>query len=154
MDLSLDLLMYVILAVVVIWVWRVESIDVKCPDFDSDEARCKNEGGMSFSGTRPADTDSCQDLLAKLRKGAGAEQASIKWRRALVLSSVSMVVMWVLVGTPGTLPDWKTLYLSILIGYLVLFSSFNYYSYHVYGTAERWMKDAIRELEQKSCIRS
>lgn len=144
--------MYVVLLTLTIFVWYIENKDVHCPDFSSSKERCDQEGGMSFSGTKPNDTDSCQDLIRKIRKAAGAEQASIKWRRAFVLAAISMTLMWVLVGTPGTLPDWKVLYLSVLVTYLVIFSSFNYYSYHVFGTAERWMKDAIDELERKGCI--
>lgn len=147
-----DVVMYLILALATIFIWWVESKDIKCPTFSSSDKECENGGGMSFSYTKPNDTDTCQKLVEKIYKGAGAEQGSIKWRRSLVLSVSIMAVMWILVGSPGTLPDWRVLYLSILIAYVILFGSFNYYSYHVFGKAEQWMKDSIRELETKGCI--
>lgn len=144
--------MYLILAAVTIFVFRVENKDIKCPTPDSNEQECKNGGGMSFSYTKPLSSDTCQQLISKIEKGAGAEQASIKWRRSLIMAVTTMVTMWFLVGTPGGLPDWKILYLSVLIAYVILFGNYNYYSYHVFGMAETWAKDAINELERKGCI--
>ena len=149
-----NLVMYALLVLVTIFVWRIESKDIRCPTFSSTSEECENGGGMSFSYTKPADTDSCKNLIDKIYKGAGCEQASIKWRRSLILSVWIMIVMWLLVGTPGTLPDWKILYLSILVAYVLLFGNFNYYSYHVFGRAENWMKDSIRELQSKGCIKT
>jgi hypothetical protein len=149
-----NFIMYVVLGLFTIFVWYVETKDIKCPTFSSSQDECENGGGMAFSYTKPAADDSCQKLIEKIYKGAGAEQASIKWRRSFTLSVSIMVVMWVLVGSPGRLPDWKTLYLSVLISYVIIFGSFNYYSYHVFGKAESWMKDSIKELEKKGCIKT
>jgi len=148
-----NLIMYAILGAAVAFVWYVETKDIRCPTFTSSSTECDNGGGMSFSYTKPSNTDSCKLLIEKLRKASGSEQASIKWRRSLILSTTVMILMWLLVGTPGGLPDWKTLYLSILVAYVIIFGSFNYYSYHVFGRAETWMKDTIRELESKGCIK-
>lgn len=145
-----NLIMYVILISVAIVVWRIEAKDIRCPTPNSTPPECDNGGGMSFSNTKPLDSDSCQDLLRKIFKGAGAEQASIKWRRTFVISVIIMFTMWLLVG--GGLPDWKVLYLSVVISYVILFASYNYYSYHIYGLAETWMKDALQKLQQKGCI--
>lgn len=147
-----NFVMYVVLGLFTILVWYIETKDIKCPTISSSSQECENGGGMSFSYTKPADDDTCQKLIEKIYKGAGAEQSSIKWRRSFTLSVSIMVVMWILVGTPGKLPDWKTLYLSVLISYAIIFGSFNYYSYHVFGKAESWMKDSIKELEKKGCI--
>ena len=149
-----NLVMYLLLALATIFVLRVESTDIRCPTFSSSREECENGGGMSFSFTKPADNDTCQRLIEKISKGAGAEQASIKWRRSFLLAVSIMVLMWLLVGTPGNLPDWKVLYLSILIAYVIIFGSFNYYSYHVFGRAETWMRDSIRELQSKGCIKT
>ena len=146
--------MYAVLALAAIFVAYIENKDIRCPTFTASKEECDNGGGMAFSGTKPSETDTCQQLINKILKAAGAEQASIKWRRAFILSVSIMVIMWVLVGTPGTLPDWKILYLSILVAYAILFGSFNYYSYHVFGRAETWLKDSINELMAKGCIKS
>lgn len=149
-----NLIMYVILILVTIFVFYIESTDIRCPTFSSSREECEHGGGMSFSYTKPNNNDSCQELLNKISKGAGAEQASIKWRRSFVLAVSIMMLMWLLVGTPGNLPDWKILYLSVLVAYVIIFGSFNYYSYHVFGKAETWMRDAIRELKTKGCVKA
>jgi hypothetical protein len=149
-----NLAMYTVLIILAIVVWRIEAKDNKCPTPSSTPQECEDGGGMSFSFTKPLDSDTCQDLIRKIFKGAGAEQASIKWRRSFVISVVVMIAMWLLVGSPGGLPDWKVLYLSVVISYVILFATYNYYSYHVYGMAETWMKDALQKLQQKGCIKA
>src|SRR5271170_8012163 len=100
-----NLIMYTLLGLFTVFVWYVETRDIKCPTFFSSSEECENGGGMSFSHTKPADDDSCQKLVEKISKGAGAEQASIKWRRSFTLSVSTMAAMWILIGTPGRLPD-------------------------------------------------
>lgn len=147
-----NILMYLLLAAITVFVFLVENKDIKCPTPNSSKEECKEGGGMAFSYTKPEHSDTCHQLISKIEKAAGAEQASIKWRRSLIMAITVMVVMWFLVGTPGGLPDWKILYLSIIVSYVILFANYNYYSYHVYGMAETWAKDAIRDLERKGCI--
>ena len=151
-EVTLNVAMYLLIFAAAIYVWKVEHIDVHCPNFNSSQEQCESEGGMAFSGSRPTDSDDCQTLIRKIRKGVGAEQRSIKWRRSFLLSVAIMLVASILVITPGRLPDWKTFYLSVLISFAVLFGSYVYYSYHIYGRAEQWAKDAIDELETKKCV--
>jgi len=153
-DLTLNVGMYILIFAAALYIWKVEHIDVHCPNFNASSKECEDQGGMAFSGSKPNDTDDCPTLIRKIRKGAGAEPRSIKWRRSFLLSVSIMLIASILVITPGALPDWKTFYLSVLISFAVLFASYVYYSYHVYGLAERWMEDAIDELEQKKCFSS
>ena len=145
--------MYLILGVFTIFIWYLEDKDNKCPTFHSSSEECENGGGMSFSGTKPNDIDTCKELIEKIYKGAGAEQASIKWRRSFILAVSIMGAMWILIGTPGRLPEWRVFYLSVIIAYCIIFGNFNYYSYHVFGKAGRWMRDSIEGLKSKGCVR-
>lgn len=142
---------YILLFAAAGFFWSIEHKDIRCPSFSSSEKECEEGGGMAFSHTKPLPTDSCDVLLKKLYKAAGAEQTSVKWRRAFVLAVAVMTIMWFLVGSPGALPDWKVMYLSVLIGYTILLGSYMYYSYHVFGVAETWMKQTIEILRQR-CI--
>ena len=144
--------MYVLMFAAAVYVWKIEHIDVHCPNFNATTQECEEQGGMAFSGSKPKESDDCKTLINKIRKGAGAEQRSIKWRRSFILSVAIMLIANILVLTPGSLPDWKTFYLSVFISFGVLFASYVYYSYHVYGLAEQWMENSIDELEQKKCL--
>ncbi len=140
------------MAVLLVKVWLTEHKDIHCPNFSASQSECQQQGGAAFAGTQPHDTDSCNTLLNKIYKGAGAEQATIKWRRSLLLASGIMFATWFLVITPGRLPDYKIMIFSILLGYVILFGSFNYYSYHMYGISEQWIKSSVDELRTKGCI--
>lgn len=145
-----DVVMYALLAILTLMVGYIERVDIKCPTFSSTEEQCENGGGMSFSFTKPNDQDTCEELIKKIYKSAGAEQASIKWRRSFVLAVIIAASIWVLTSK---LPSWKILYTSVLIAYVIIFANFNYYSYHIFGKAETWMKDAIKEMEDKGCLK-
>ncbi len=147
---------YAVLIGGVLFAWKTEHTDTHCPTLDSTEKECKEGGGMAFSWTQPKDGDTCQQLLDKIYKAAGAEQASVKWRKALTLSAVTMVLMWILIGYTKDkygLPTWQVLFLSIGVSYIVLLGSYLYYSYHVYGVAEKWIRDAVKKLESDGCIK-
>lgn len=164
-DTLIKLLPYLILAAATCFIWWTEHKDIHCPKLDATKEECEKYGGMAFSYTKPNDTDTCQELVGKIYKAAGAEQASVKWRKAFILSTAIMVVMWLVVGTGlcGSssgctmvgglaLPPWRVLYLSILVGYAVLLGSYLYYSFHVSKISEDWIKDSLREMEAKGCI--
>jgi hypothetical protein len=149
---------YVASGLIVGYILYIEKKDVQCPTLSSSGDECKDGGGMSFSYTKPNPTDSCQTLLDKIRKAAGAEPASIKWRRALILSFSIVTVTSILVGpyslfTIGGPNGWKPFYLSIMIGFVILLGNYIYYSYHIYGKAETWLKDSLDILQQKCMVR-
>ena len=133
------------------YILYIEHVDIHCPSLTADKKRCDDEGGMAYSGSKPSEGDSCKTLLEKVGKSGTVEQRSIKWRLAFLLSVGIMIPMWVLVGTPGSLPDWKTFYLSCLVGFLVVLGKFIYYSYHIYGDAANWFRDGVGLLEKK-CV--
>ena len=148
----LNTVAYVIIAMALIKVWMTEHKDIHCPNFNASPDQCEKEGGASYAGTQPEASDTCDTLLKKIYKAAGAEQATIKWRRSLLLASGIMFGLWFLLITPGRLPDFRVMLFSILLAYVILFASFNYYSYHVYGVAEEWTKRSVDQLREKRCV--
>lgn len=150
---------YVLLLAIFAFVVRTELTDVHCPKLNGSTSKdCQEEGGMAYSGTRPTDSDSCKTLIEKIYKGAGAEQASIKWRRALILAMVITLLICVFLGSGlcrnnfNFVPDWRTFCIGVLIVFVPILFSFMYYSFHVFGVAESWMKGSIKQLEKKGCI--
>lgn len=154
----LEYIAYAVLIGGLLFAWWTEHKDIHCPNlWNSTPEECENGGGMSFAWTKPKDTDTCQELLDKIYKAAGAEQGSVKWRKALTLSIAIMGTMWLLVGYNKIgygIPDWRILFLSIAVCYIILSGSYFYYSLHVYGVAETWIRDSVKELEAKGCIKS
>lgn len=147
---TVDIVMYILLFVGVGYVWSVEHKDSQCPSLNSNKDECEQGGGMSFSHTQPQPGDSCATLLQKIYKGAGAEYEAVKWRKALLLSTLSMVLVWIMVGKgQDILPDWKTMYMSIAIVFGVILGSYMYYSYHVYGKSTAWIRRSTQILSEK-----
>jgi hypothetical protein len=142
-----DYLTYAAVATGVAVAWLTEHRDIHCPTFSSPSEECKEHGGMSFSYTKPKPGDSAQTLLDKISKAAGAETNAIKWRKSLLLSIAIIAVIWAL--ALGRWPKSRELIIAILASFVVV-SGFNvYYSYHIYGTAETWIKDSVAQLKTK-----
>ena len=153
----MEYIAYAVLIGGLLFAWAVENKDIHCPNlWHSTKEQCENGGGMAFAWSKPLPTDTCQQLLEKIKKAAGAEQASVKWRKALVLSIMIMVTMWILVGfnkTESGFPDWRILYLSIAVCYIIILGSYLYYSYHVFKNPEDWIKESVKQLEKQGCIK-
>jgi hypothetical protein len=152
----LSWLAYFVLIVGVLFAWKTEHRDIHCPDLNnSDQKECEEGGGASFAWTKPKDSDTCKELLDKIYRAAGAEVNAVKWRKALTLSVGIMGTMWLLVGynkTEKGVPDWRILFLSIAIAFIIIIGSYLYYSCHVYGVAEKWIRESVRQLERQGCI--
>lgn len=148
-----NVVMYIILFLMVALVLRIETRDWACSNAYQMNEYCDGKGAMPYRGSKPEEGDSVSTLLYKIDVAAGAEQKSIKWRRALTLSFFIALISYGLVITPGKLPKWTDMYLVILIGTSILYFSFNYYSYHAFKNAEENIKqstDMLRERVNKS----
>ena len=126
----------------------VEHRDLYCSQIWSKE--CTGEG-MSYQGTQPLEGDSPKTLVHRLVRAAGSENRSIKWRRALILSSIVVaVILLVIIPLTGdevfSLPRFDLYITCVLSSFAILYFSFNYYSYHIFNKGRNNAKNAGKEL--------
>lgn len=150
-----DLVAYGILLGVTFKILTVENKDVNCPYFKAGPEECERRGGMPFADTHPEEGDSPSILKKKVAKALVHESAAIKWRRSLVLSVLVTTGFSILVIQKAI--PWRKFYMGVLVAYFFIFGSFNYFSYHVSGEAEKrglksldTLYEKLEELE-KSC---
>lgn len=145
----LDILMYLVLLGLVLYVGWIERQDWECPDLHSLWKECDGNG-MPHRNSKPSPKDSCEKLLQRIENAAGAERKSIKWRRAFVIASAAALFLWILLLTPGYLPKWTQFYLSVVIIFVVVRSQFAWYSYHRFKIPEEHIYEAVNRLRR--CI--
>jgi hypothetical protein len=153
MDL-LNIVMYLIILGVFGIVLYVERNDNECPGPFSPRSECVEGSGMPLRGSKPKPGDDCETLLTKINIASGAEYRSIKWRRAFTQSVIVMFLAWVLVITPGMLPQWFAFYSSVVTAFAVLYFCLNYYSYHLFKTAEDFITQATSMLAENCIIKT
>lgn len=141
--------MYGLLGLLVVYALSMEMKDVRCPTPYSTNEECEIGGGMSFAWSRPDPNDSCGTLLDKIDKAAGYEVNSVKWRRHFLFSVAIMLVAWLLIN--GRLPNWHIFYLYLIVSFIILTAFGMYYSYHVYRRAEGWIFDSTDLIREKYC---
>ena len=149
--LSIDVVMYAILLLSVGFIGWVEKQDLSCPDVFSPESQCAEGKGMPFRGTEPRQEDDCNTLLDKAEKASGVEERSIKWRRSFVLGAVISFLFWILIATPGCLPSWEKMYMSVIICFATLYFSMNFFAYHTVKKAASYAKVSVSEIRNKKC---
>lgn len=140
--------MYAILLASVAYISWIERQDWESSPHSKIE-EC-NGNGMPHRNSKPLPNDNCAELLQRIENGAGAERKSIKWRRALMLSTGSMLVLWFLLLTPGRLPEWTKFYMSVIIVFVIIRAQFAWYSYHRFKIPEEYIYEAVNGL--KKCI--
>lgn len=148
----IDLIIYLLLLVFTIYVWKLENTDIHCPTFHSSTEECNSQGGMAYSNTTPYTIDSCSQILDKMVKAASAETSTIKWRRSFLMAVAIIFAVCILIITPTTLPEWPVFLIAVGIAYLIIFMNFEYYDYHLYARAEKNVKEGAKLLRDKGCI--
>lgn len=142
---TFDILMYVVLLSLVIYVAWMERQDWECPTLHSPLEECDGNG-MPHRNSKPQPNDTCYELTQRIRRAAGAERRSIKWRKSLVLAAVIMFFLWILLLTPGGLPRWTQFYLSVIIGFTIIRAHFAWYSFHRFKAPEEHIYMAVDRL--------
>ena len=147
-----SLIAYVLLFVLFVYAVVMEVQDVRCPTTNATNEECDLGGGMSFSGSRPEPSDSCDVLLNKIDNAAGYEVKSVKWRRSFIISTVLVLVLLLVGGiSGGAFPAWHNLYLYVVLGFVVILGFNMYYGYHIFRKAEGWIFDSTDLLREKFC---
>lgn len=137
-----EIVMYVIILGLALFLASSEHKDWGCEDPYILFEKCKPAEGMSYRGSKPEKDDDCSTLLKKINIAASAPSKSIKWRKSFVVSVIISLLIFGLVVSPGRLPKWTTFYLSVLIGFAVVYFSLNFYDFHKYNTPREYIAEA------------
>jgi len=149
----INLVAYIILLIVAVVVIIKERKDNSCPSFESTQKECDKGGPMCYSWTKPESTDTIDTVIDKIETCSKANSESVKWRRILITSIGIVVGLWATVSLfidEGGLflPDWRITYLCITVTYVILFSTFNYYDFHLYKGAENNIRENLKKIRK------
>jgi len=146
---DMNVIMYILLFGTVVYITLMEHADWFCSDLHGFTfTECKGEG-LPYRGSTPSSSDSILTLLHKIDIGSKAENNSIKWRKAALLSVIIVLALFTLVCTPGSLPEWNIFYTGSFISFAVLYFMLNFYSYHYSSLPEKNIRDSVKLLKEK-----
>lgn len=143
-----DIIAYIILFLFFVFIVYIEKDDWNCPKPLSPRKDCSGVGPI-YLNTKPYAEDSPEELIKKINKASVAEGNSIKWRRAFILATLTVFVIFILIITPGYLPHWTKFYVSVLSAFAILYVQFYYYSYHVYNRGKDNILESTEYLRDK-----
>jgi len=147
---NLNTLMYIIMLLGLFLVHRIEQNDWNCNNAYQFWQSCKPDEAMPYRGSTPSESDSNDVLLDKIDNAAGVEDKSIKWRRSFIMAAICSFMIFALVITPGSLPEWYTFYLTVFIITGMWYFHFSNYSYHKFKPAEHNVNKATNLLRQRT----
>lgn len=125
--------------------------DWECPDLYSPRSECRPGIGMPVRNTKPSDSDTKCQTLEKIDRASQAERQNIKWRQSMYLAIGLSFAVFVLVATPGKLPEWPVFYTSVAVIFGLLYLHLNWYSYHRYSFAEDHIHENVEKLRRDLC---
>lgn len=133
----IDCVAYVLIALLALLASWLDRQDWECPDLYSERSECRPGIGMPIRDTEPSPTDTVCDSLKRIKKAAQAERQNVKWRQAMYMAIGLSFLIFLLVATPGSLPEWPTFYISVAVIFAFIYTHMNWYSYHRYSYAEQ-----------------
>lgn len=140
--------MYGLILCIAVYVMWLDRQDWECPDLYSDRSECRPGIGMPIRNTEPNENDTPCEILDKIDRASQAESKNIKWRQALYLAIGLSFAIFLLVVTPGKLPEWHVFYASVVVSFAILYLHYNWYSYHRYSYAEKHIHSNIDKLRK------
>lgn len=147
------IIMYGLIIALAIFTMWLDRQDWECPELYSDRKECRPGIGMPIRDTEPSNGDTPCESLKKIDRAAQAERQNIKWRQAMYLSIGLSFAVFLLVATPGSLPEWPVFYTSVAVIFGILYIHSNWYSYHRYIYAERHIRGGVGKLEKaQGCL--
>lgn len=146
----MNFVMYTLLFIGVVCVVKVEKKDWDCSNRNpyAISEMCIPGEGNPYKGTTPVHGDDVPTLLEKIQKAASVENRSVKWRRSLILGFSICILLWILVISPGHLPEWPKMYLSVILAAGVLYYGFNYYSYHMFDKPKENIEKCVKGVRE------
>lgn len=103
---------------------------------------------MPIRDTEPAPSDTCETILQKIDRASRAEKANIKWRQCVYIAIGISLALFLLIVSPGKLPNWPVFYSSVIIIFAIQYTHMNWYSYHRYLYAERNIRQNVEKLSK------
>lgn len=141
----LNVVVYIIVAVLLYFVIRAEYLDVYCPtQCWTDE--CGEGMGMAYAGSKPEAEDTPRTSLDKILIGAKFDTRTVKWRRCFIISVLITLCIFVLIL--GRLPNGIELALSLIIINLLLNGIFSFYSFHHIQNVSQFVEGNVKNLEE------
>ena len=137
---------YIVIAGILLYALYKEREALGCSKFINGED-CDNANGKAVKGSNPSTSDTTSEILNKIDYAADYQSRFVKWRAVLIVSFVSMVILWFVLFRrfPN---EWE-----IVTGTLVLFifmtSAVGFYRFHLYDHVEHNINDATNILRDR-----
>jgi cation transport ATPase len=141
LGLSKDVIMYILLVLFGIFIFQAENRELKgCEVYTIFNSECDPSKSIFNFGMIPKAVDSTKEIKDKMMKAATIDTRVVKWRLTMVLAIIISFLTYLLIMTPGSLPPWNQLYITVLLCFTAIYMYFSFMSFH--GS-----KDSIRNIK-------
>jgi hypothetical protein len=142
-----NIIAYTLITILVVWIAISEWRDNNCDDAYVIVTSCKGDGRNTRGSSSPDDTPN--QILSNIEEGAKSEEDSIKWRRALIVSYITSLLISVTVCSNGSLIEWPRFLTCMVIVWAAIYFTMNFYSAHVSSVISKNIGDSIQLLKNK-----
>lgn len=141
---------YIVIAVLLFIAIKAEWLDVYCPSQKYSSDSCGEGCGMAYIGSDPDPNATFSETLDKIDNAAKADQRTVKWRRALILSVI--IVLCIFIFVLGRLPNGIELFICVVISEFFIWGSFSFYTFHHTDHAKNRINQNTEHLREMNGI--
>lgn len=142
-DVIASIVLYVVFVLILLFALKSERADINCAD--KEQTICGIGKGRAYYNSHPLQGDSKPELLKKLVRTANYDLLTIQWRRAMIVAIIVGFSSSFVAG--GKLPNGKTLFVSVIIGFLVYYAAALQYQSAV-------IKPAMKQVDEIAALLS
>lgn len=142
---------YIVAVIFLILALLKERVQLGCSPFNLFKD-CNNFDAKPLQGLQGKSTDSTKSLVDSLRRCGGAHKQVVLWRQAYILA-FAIIVMYIFVMYTR-IPSEKELATGLIVGFLVIYASLNFYQFHLSNISEAITNKNLDILESRTNLRS
>lgn len=139
---------YVLIFAIILYAFYKETEALGCGNI-SDGKDCDNANGKAVKGSASSSQDTTSQILNNIEYAADYHSRFVKWRAILIVSFLSMILLWFIVFRK--FPDEWELVVGILVLFITMTSTTGFYRFHLYDHIEHNINDSV-EILRSRCI--
>lgn len=142
----INIIIYIGLGLIFLKIFKSEKLDLFCPKEVKQQCdKCGDGFGKYYVDGKSSKKDNIDILLNKINILADTQINTVKWRRCLMLSIISALLIGVIVY--GKIFDGNKMVKITLCIFMVYYGSFSYYNYHYDKYQSQYIKENIEIIK-------
>lgn len=140
------MIVYVIMVILLIYALYKENQALGCESLFSCKD-CDNQNGKAVANTKSDETDTTEEIYAKINKAATFTDRFVTWRIGYIVGfAAALLIIFLIYQSFPT--ELELLVITLIVGVLIYFT-FNFYNFHLIKCIEKNIRESAAILQRR-----